>query len=326
MDKNSENSMRSGIYARMREKETDELLQIRTQNDHSEWTDAAFSVIEEILSERLGEIPPQAQKQLQEQIDNPDSREAMNKNSFMIGWLVVNLLGWMIGVYSGSFRLRDIVSQLESLTGIWQLPDAIGVIFVIICIPLAIGMGIMQCLQLGHWKIPAVPWILATAFGWIIPAMVFSRARHLLLFETTFGSGFISYLSFIWILYPVGLLIVGAEIGLFQSLVMGQSISKPGLWISANAVGLLAFGLLMNGIFRIPMSLWLGPISFSQENYDSLLIPPDLLWLIIWIILPFLATLITALPTGIVLLRYGNRLSDTLSENAENLPTKPFKS
>ncbi len=237
----------------------------------------------------------------------------------MIGWLVANLLGWMIGIYSAYFRIGDIVSQLETTTGLWQIPDAIGVVFVMICIPLGVGLGIMQCSLLGHWKIRAFPWILATAAGWVIPVVAFSQVRDLLLFGDPMGSGFTSYLDSLWILYPAGLSIVGADIGLLQALVMGKSISKPVVWVLANALGLLAFGLLVNVLFRIPMGLWLGDITYVLENYDSFLVPPNYMWLAIWLSLPFLATLIMALPTGIVLLRYANRPSDTGRRNTDKL-------
>lgn len=57
MDQN--NTLHRQILERMQEKETDELLSIWDENDHSAWTDEAFSVVEQILKERLGEVPPQ---------------------------------------------------------------------------------------------------------------------------------------------------------------------------------------------------------------------------------------------------------------------------
>jgi hypothetical protein len=43
----------------MQQKEPEELLEIWKQNDREQWTDVAFGVIEEILMERLGTVPPQ---------------------------------------------------------------------------------------------------------------------------------------------------------------------------------------------------------------------------------------------------------------------------
>jgi hypothetical protein len=44
----------------MKLKETDELLEIWSENDRLEWSDEAFDIIHGILLERLGDVPPQA--------------------------------------------------------------------------------------------------------------------------------------------------------------------------------------------------------------------------------------------------------------------------
>lgn len=50
---------REQIYNELNLRETEDLLEIWQTNDHDEWSETAFDVIKEILSERLGEIPPQ---------------------------------------------------------------------------------------------------------------------------------------------------------------------------------------------------------------------------------------------------------------------------
>lgn len=49
--------MKAQIENSLRLKETDELLEIWQQADHEAWTDLAFEVVQEILLERLGQIP-----------------------------------------------------------------------------------------------------------------------------------------------------------------------------------------------------------------------------------------------------------------------------
>jgi hypothetical protein len=51
--------LRKQIFANLHLKETDELIEIWTTNDHVEWSETAFDVVKELLKERLGEIPPQ---------------------------------------------------------------------------------------------------------------------------------------------------------------------------------------------------------------------------------------------------------------------------
>lgn len=53
------NSLRKQIYSNFKLKETDELVEIWQKNDHVEWSEDTFSVIQEILQERLSELPPQ---------------------------------------------------------------------------------------------------------------------------------------------------------------------------------------------------------------------------------------------------------------------------
>lgn len=53
------NSLRRQIYNNFNLKETDELVEIWQQNNRVEWAEDTFSVIEEILRDRLDELPPQ---------------------------------------------------------------------------------------------------------------------------------------------------------------------------------------------------------------------------------------------------------------------------
>lgn len=56
--------LRQMIQNNLNLKETDELLSIWQTNDRAAWTDMSFELIEEILRERLGEVPPQTGPQL----------------------------------------------------------------------------------------------------------------------------------------------------------------------------------------------------------------------------------------------------------------------
>ncbi len=51
--------LQNHIYTRMQEKDTQELITIWVRNDHTEWSDEAFNVIESILLEKLGSLPAQ---------------------------------------------------------------------------------------------------------------------------------------------------------------------------------------------------------------------------------------------------------------------------
>src|SRR4030095_1162208 len=53
------NELRQQIHNELNLRETEDLLESWRTNDHEEWSDTAFEVIKEILSERLGEVPSQ---------------------------------------------------------------------------------------------------------------------------------------------------------------------------------------------------------------------------------------------------------------------------
>ena len=53
------NDLRKQVYNNFNLKETDELVEIWQKNDRVEWSEDAFSAIEEILHERLGKLPTQ---------------------------------------------------------------------------------------------------------------------------------------------------------------------------------------------------------------------------------------------------------------------------
>ncbi len=53
------NELRQQMHNELSLRETEDLLEIWRTNDHEEWSDTAFEVVKEILSERLGEVPPQ---------------------------------------------------------------------------------------------------------------------------------------------------------------------------------------------------------------------------------------------------------------------------
>lgn len=61
---------RKQVYANLNSKETEELLDIWKTNDRIEWSDLAFEVLEEILSQRLDNLPIQ-----NEPITEYDKRE-----------------------------------------------------------------------------------------------------------------------------------------------------------------------------------------------------------------------------------------------------------
>lgn len=61
------------IYHELNLRETEDLLEIWHANDHDEWSDMAFEIIQEILTKRLGEIPPK-EETVVEELEEEDSK------------------------------------------------------------------------------------------------------------------------------------------------------------------------------------------------------------------------------------------------------------
>lgn len=74
---------RKQVYNNLNLKDTDELVEIWKRNDHVEWTETTFSVIQEILQERLDELPPQGEPII-EYVDDDDNDvdESEDKTDF----------------------------------------------------------------------------------------------------------------------------------------------------------------------------------------------------------------------------------------------------
>jgi hypothetical protein len=75
--------LRQQIHANLDLKETEDLRELWQTNDRVEYTETAFDVLREILLERLGELPPQAEPVLEhlesEPVDESDEAECWGK-------------------------------------------------------------------------------------------------------------------------------------------------------------------------------------------------------------------------------------------------------
>src|SRR6185503_12850095 len=99
------------------------------------------------------------------------SRREFAQNQFIRKWVILNWLGWVLGLILGPFLffilLPNVSDFFFNLHENWYP--------ILISFPFGIGLGSMQQIMLRHWKIRADLWILATAFGIGIPATIISR-------------------------------------------------------------------------------------------------------------------------------------------------------
>lgn len=78
------NSLRKQIYSNFNLKENDELVEVWQKNDRVEWSEDTFSVIQEILHERLGELPPQDEPILEYEDTEGENDEDGADSGFLI--------------------------------------------------------------------------------------------------------------------------------------------------------------------------------------------------------------------------------------------------
>jgi hypothetical protein len=107
---------RNQLYNALSLKGTDELIEIWKTNDRSEWSDVAFAVIQEILRNRIGEIPAQGAS-LEELSDNGnigDSTKDLANTS-----LILSILGFSLPCPAffllGGFREWDLLNTFGPL-------------------------------------------------------------------------------------------------------------------------------------------------------------------------------------------------------------------
>jgi hypothetical protein len=114
-------SFLSDIIENMRGKETSDLLKIWGDNDRDAWSDDAFVAIHDILQERLGSVPEQAQPEDRETGDiwhNPD-------RLFSIAtW--AKSLSWAALIVCGLLAIVQAALQAQSLAG--TAPMNLGVV------------------------------------------------------------------------------------------------------------------------------------------------------------------------------------------------------
>jgi len=93
MNTDNPNSMREMIYSNLQLKDTEELIEIWTQNDHEVWTDEAFDIIRELLLKRIGHLPEQNRpEQSEEQVDlyhNPETLLKIASGAKEFSWIIV---------------------------------------------------------------------------------------------------------------------------------------------------------------------------------------------------------------------------------------------
>ncbi len=81
------NDLQNQIFEAMKLKETEELLDIWKTNDRDAWTNDAFLIIEKILKERLGTVPPQEEEAEEEDEVGEEEEDEEDETSKTLVWI-----------------------------------------------------------------------------------------------------------------------------------------------------------------------------------------------------------------------------------------------
>ena len=108
-----ENSIREN----MKEKSSEELIEIWKNNDREAWSNSAFEIIKDVLMERHIALPPQQPPAL----PTPDKP---GKNYFPIVGLLVGIIGfYLLGYEPPKYSLADLQDFLQSL---WAFSESLN--------------------------------------------------------------------------------------------------------------------------------------------------------------------------------------------------------
>ena len=93
------NDILKQIYNTLNLRETADLISIWYEDDREQWSDSAFQSIEQILLERLGEIPPRSESEITISLDSSGRK---NDPEFYKPQSVISLASWInkVAVFS----------------------------------------------------------------------------------------------------------------------------------------------------------------------------------------------------------------------------------
>jgi ABC-type multidrug transport system fused ATPase/permease subunit len=130
MNDHGPESLRSIIYKNMQEKDTDELIVIRRMHTEQGWSDEALEVVEQILAERLGALPPADEEgaDLEEEL-NEDVKTEFNAAFYrrLARW--ASILSWVslaISAFIVVLGLLGLIPILSNQSDVSFLPSFIA--------------------------------------------------------------------------------------------------------------------------------------------------------------------------------------------------------
>lgn len=118
-----ESNMITKLYENMRQKTTEELLQIWVENDRTEWSDEAYAAIRQVLTERNVSLPAQTVTVVEEDDDSDPNADALVRLST---W--AQLFAWLALVVTAGISGINIVSIITSSAGAFGISQIFNIL------------------------------------------------------------------------------------------------------------------------------------------------------------------------------------------------------
>jgi hypothetical protein len=211
---------------------------------------------------------------------------------FWIVWMILNLLGWANGTYfaylmvSKTYVIHEYAVKYgfaSAYTVVWHSGAALA------WFPLGLSIGVMQWVKLRQLRVNFLAWTLLTALGTAVSAAIFDWVRYDL--DRTLGTVYATIPGLL-----LTMPIVGAIGGILQFLAIRNHISKPGLWIKANTLGLITPAIVaLVAVFAKSMIL---KFLYSAELYSIV----HLRWYLFYGLLIVITSVCISFLTGKILL------------------------
>jgi hypothetical protein len=178
----------------------------------------------------------------------PENKAVKNNWQFLIEWSILNLVGWIIGLYV------SIKVQLNFELDYYAF-SSFGKIM-LIWFPFGASIGVFQWLRLRRFGINLVAWIFVTSLGFSVLVALLNRAFALNQYGLNLiPRGHVDLGEFIGkidignnimsLLGGIAIFLGGLIVGGLQTIIIHKTIAQPKLWMKANMLGFLIPAIIM---------------------------------------------------------------------------------
>ena len=228
---------------------------------------------------------------------------------FLLRWMGANLLGWTVGVFVGFSEYLEVFEFSPSLSRYlpFEIVDPMSISLII-----GASIGAAQLLMLKMQISQRAFWVIATSLAWgiLVATLTWYHDNY---FPERLKYGSLYEIIF----YVVGLVLVGACVGLAQSWVAVENFPPRASWIWANTIGYLV-SIISYVFVLVPVFLIL--LLYYETGYGGSTKADEYGTYLSIVTIPLFGT-ISSLVTGIIFLKHADHLENSRTSNSEIAPS-----